>query len=178
MLLLEVPSYILNRNWHWVLWWLGSIIADFRMLCSSLVLWLKSATCRIGYRNIVLFLFHYENISAGDFENINIRFRVTISPVSCSGLQHSMFNTWINWYIHVCSWHPHPPRENMWHKTIIPGIYDLCNRFLITSHQPSPLPNLLSSKVWMWMFNSKFWFVFGIQIQTTCLALGRKQRKW
>ena len=155
------------------------------LLCSSQVLWLKSGTCRIGYRNIVLFLFHYENISAGDFQNINIC-SLQLLPVTL--WQHLLFCV-----IPV----------NMWHETItrlaypspsysqpqrsvqilndcicISDVY-LCNRSLITLHQRSPLPNLLLNKECMWMFKSKFWFIFGIQIQTTyLLALGRKQRKW
>ena len=103
MRLLKIPSlhnYILNRDWHWVL--KCGIIADICMilLCSSQVLWLKSGTCRIGYRNIVLFLFHYENISVGDFENINIR-SLQLLPVTL--WQHLLF----------CA-----IPVNMWHETI------------------------------------------------------------
>ena len=103
MRLLKIPSlhnYILNRDWHWVL--KCGIIADLCMilLCSSQVLWLKSGTCRIGYRNIVLFLFHYENISVGDFENINIR-SLQLLPVTL--WQHLLF----------CA-----IPVNMWHETI------------------------------------------------------------
>ena len=102
MLLLKIPllhNYILNRDWHWVL--KCGIIADLCLkLCSSQVLWLKSGTCRIGYRNIVLFLFHYENISVGDFENINIR-SLQLLPVTL--WQHLLF----------CA-----IPVNMWHETI------------------------------------------------------------
>ena len=189
MRLLKIPSlhnYILNRDWHWVL--KCGIIADLCLkLCSSQVLWLKSGTCRIGYRNIVLFLFHYENISVGDFENINIRSlqllpvtlqcTVTASPVLCHPSEyvardHNKISLSKPKLFSASTVSPDPEWLYLY-------IRCLCNRSLISSHQRSPLPNLLLNKVWMWMFKSKFWFIFGIQIQTTyLLALGRKQRKW